>query len=378
MANKRDYYDVLGVSKGASDDELKKAYRKLAKKYHPDANPDNTEAEDKFKEASEAYEVLSDKEKRSTYDQFGHSAFENGGAGGYQYSGGFSDMSDIFENFFGGDIFGGSSRRRNGPRRGADVGVNIEISFEEAIFGVKKDITIRVAETCNTCKGTGAKKGTSPESCRKCNGTGQERVQVQTLFGATTTIRTCSACGGNGKIIKDPCEACSGSGVIRKNKTLEITIPQGIDSGQSIRISGKGEPGERGGPYGDLLVTVYVKEHKHFKRKGTNLFMDIPITFVQATLGAEITIPTMYGNEKYVIKAGTATGTEVRLRNKGVPSIRNKNSIGDLVVTLNITVPKNLNEKQKDLLRQFAEEMGDDYKDHKKGFFDKVKESFNM
>lgn len=375
---KRDYYDVLGVQKGASDDELKKAYRKLAKQYHPDANPDNKEAEDKFKEASEAYEVLSDSSKRSTYDQFGHSAFENGaGGGGYSYNGGFSDMSDIFESFFGGDIFG-SGRRRNGPARGADVGVNIEITFEEAIFGVKKDITVRAAEQCHTCGGSGAKKGTSAESCRKCNGSGQERVQMQTLFGATTTVRTCSVCGGSGKIIKDPCETCSGSGTVRKNKTLEITIPQGIDSGQSIRLAGKGEPGERGGGYGDLLVTVYVKEHKHFKRKGTNLFMDIPITFVQATLGAEITIPTMYGNEKYTIKPGTATGTEVRMRGKGVPSIRNKNVIGDLIITLNITVPKNLTDKQKDLLRQFADEMGDDYKDHKKGFFDKVKESFNM
>ncbi len=375
--SKKDFYDVLGVSNDATDSDIKKAYRKLAKKYHPDANPGNAEAEAKFKEASEAYEVLSDSSKRGQYDRFGHSAFENGGGGGASY-GGFSDMGDIFESFFGGDVFGGGRSRRNGPRRGSDVQVNVQITFEEAMFGTKKDITISVSENCSDCNGTGAKKGTVASSCGNCNGTGQERVSVQTLFGSTTTIRTCSVCGGSGKIIKTPCVTCKGKGKVRKKKTLEVTIPKGIDNGQSIRINGKGEDGEKGGPSGDLLVTIYVKDHDHFERQGTNLYLEVPITFVQAALGDVITVPTIYGNEEYKVKAGTQTGTKIVLRGKGAPSVRNSKVIGDLIVTLNVTVPTTLTDKQKKLLKDFADEMGEEYKDHKKGFFDKIKDSFKM
>ncbi len=377
MADKRDYYEVLGVNKGASESDLKKAYRNLAKKYHPDANPGNEEAEAKFKECSEAYEVLSDSTKRAQYDQFGHSAFDNGSGGGYQYSGNFTDMSDIFESFFGGgDIFGGGRSRRNGPRRGDDLQTQIYITFEESIFGTKKDISITKAEECDTCKGTGAKPGTVAESCKRCNGSGQERVQMQTLFGATTTVRTCSACKGSGKIIKDPCTKCKGNGRINKNKTLEVNIPKGIDSGQKIVLNGKGELGERGGSPGDLYVVVYIKPHSYFTRNGTTLMIDVPITFVQATLGGEITIPTMYGNEKYIVKPGTQTGTVITIKNKGVPNLRNPKVIGDLRVTLKVTVPTNLTDNQKNILKKFAEEMGQDYSDHKKGFFDKVKDAF--
>ncbi|MFV0504708.1 MAG: molecular chaperone DnaJ [Lachnospirales bacterium] len=373
MADKRDFYEVLGVDKNATEADLKKAYRKLAKKYHPDANQGNPEAETKFKEVSEAYTVLSDSDTRAKYDQFGHSAFDGGGGAGGFYSGGF-DFEDLFSSFFGGDVFSGG--RRRGPRKGSDVQVNVEIAFEEAIFGGKKDITINLAEDCNTCNGTGAKPGTNPETCRRCGGSGQERVQVQTLFGATTTVRSCSACGGTGKQITNPCTTCNGHGKVRKNKTLEVTIPKGIDSGQSIRLNGKGEPGEKGAPNGDLLVTIYIREHKYFKRRGTTLYMEIPITFVQATLGAVITIPTLYGEETYNLRAGTQTGTRIQLKNKGVPSLRNTNNIGTLEVTLKVSVPTSLTEVQKESLKKFAEDMGEEYTDHKKSFFDKVKDTF--
>lgn len=372
MADKRDYYDVLGVSKGASNDEIKKAYRKLAKQYHPDANPDNKEAEAKFKEASEAYEVLSDSTKRGSYDQFGHAAFEGGAGGGYQYQGGFSDFSDIFEGIFGGDMFGGGGRRRNGPRRGADVNISVQIEFEEAVFGTTKDINITAKDTCDTCSGTGAKPGTHPETCKICNGTGQERVQVQSFFGATTTIRTCNTCNGSGKTVKDPCTTCSGTGSVRKTKTLEVNIPKGIDNGQALRLSGKGEAGENGGGFGDLLVTVYVKPSQHYTRQGTTLFVNVPISFTTATLGGEIKIPTLYGVESYTVKAGTATQTVVTLKNKGVPSLRKSTNIGELQVTLQVIVPTDLTSKQKELLEQFQAEMGEQAT-HKKGLFGKRK-----
>ncbi len=369
---KRDYYEILGVDRNASEKELKSAYRKLAKKYHPDANPDNKEAEDKFKEASEAYDVLSDSQKRSTYDQFGHSAFENGGsgAGGYQYSGGFGDMGDIFESFFGGDIFGGG-RRRNGPRRGSDLQTNMSITFEEAIFGATKEISLPLEEECDTCSGTGAKPGTNASTCSRCNGSGQERVQQQTMFGAMTSVRTCSSCQGTGKTIKDKCTTCHGQGRIKKDKVLKVEIPKGINTGQSIKLRGKGEFGEQGGERGDLLVTIRIMPSKVYQRDGQNLYMELPINFVQATLGDEITVPTPYGDEKYTIKAGTQTGTNIVIKGKGVPSLRNPKSLGDLIVTLKVVVPTELNDTQKSALKEFAKSMDENYKEHKKGFFKK-------
>ncbi len=373
MADKRDYYEVLGVQKGASADEIKKAYRNLAKKYHPDANPDNKEAEDKFKEASEAYEVLSDDKKRGTYDQFGHAAFNGGGGGGYSYEGGFSDFSDIFADLFGGgDIFGGRSRR-NGPRRGADININISIEFEEAVFGTTKDIAITAKDTCDTCKGSGAKVGTHAETCKTCGGSGQERVQVQSFFGATTTVRTCSSCNGSGKTIKEKCPTCSGTGSVRKSKTLEVNIPKGIDHGQTIRISGKGESGENGGGFGDLLVTISVKPSAHYTRKGTTLYVNVPVSFTTMTLGGEVKIPTLYGMESYTIKPGTQTQTVVTIKSKGVPSVRNPKIVGDLQATLQVIVPTDLTDRQKELLNEFQSETGEKSTSTKKGLFGKNK-----
>ena len=372
MADKRDYYEVLGVQKNAGDDELKKAYRSLAKKYHPDANPNNSEAEDKFKEASEAYEVLSDEKKRAAYDQYGHSAVNGTGGSGFSGAGFEFDMGDIFETFFGGDIFGGS-RRRQGPRRGADVSAQMTVTFEEAFFGATKEITLQMLENCEACDGTGAKKGTTPENCRHCNGSGRERVQQQSIFGYTTVERTCAVCRGEGKIIRDPCPQCAGKGKQRKSKTLQVNIPKGIDSGLSIRLSGKGEPGEKGGPHGDLLIGIQVRAHKIFKRDGLNLYLNVPITFVQAALGDEITIPTMENSEKYVIRPGTQPGTIATLKGKGVTNVKNNRIIGDLIVTLNVAVPTKLSDRQKAKLREFAEEMDEDFKDQKKGIFERIK-----
>jgi molecular chaperone DnaJ len=377
MAEKRDYYETLGVQKNASDDELKKAYRKMAKQYHPDANPGDKQAEERFKEINEAYAILSDPQKKAAYDQYGHAAFDqNAGAGqGGGFYGGSFDMGDIFESFFGdagfGDIFTGSTRRRNGPRRGADLKTNIQIKFEEAVFGTTKEIKLQTNEICESCRGTGAKAGTVPENCRHCGGTGQERVQQQTMFGAMTAVRTCSVCHGEGKIIREHCPACHGQGKVRINKTLQVTIPKGIDNGQSVRLGGKGEPGEKGGQAGDLLITVYVQSHKLFTRQGTNLYLDVPISFVQAALGDEITIPTLDGEEKYTVKAGTQPNTVVNIRGKGVPNVKNQRMIGDLVVKLIVHVPAQLNDRQKQKLREFAEEMGEDGT-NKKSWFEKI------
>jgi len=376
MSNKRDYYETLGVSKGATEDDLKKAYRKLAKKYHPDANPDNKEAEASFKEVSEAYSVLSDQQQRAKYDQFGHAAFEQGGAGGF--NGGFDNMNDIFESFFGnsgfGDFFGGGQKRRSGPKRGADVQTTMQIKFEEAFFGIEKEIQISMNELCDTCGGTGAKSGTFAESCKQCNGTGQERFMHQTVIGTMTRLKECSACRGAGKVIKNPCPTCRGTAKVKKNKNIKINIPKGIDNGQSIRKVGQGEAGEKGGINGDLFITIYVQPHKLFTRKDDNIHLEVPITFVQAALGDEIVIPAMDGTEKYLVKAGTQTGTILTFPKKGFTSVRNNRVVGDLIVNLKVTVPTNLNDKQKQILKQFAEEMGEDYKDHKKGFLDKIKD----
>ncbi len=380
MAEKRDYYETLGVSKGASEDEIKKAYRKQAKKYHPDANPDNQEAEAKFKEVSEAYSVLSDPQKKAAYDQYGHAAFQQGGGGGGGFYGGF-EMGDIFESIFGdsgfSDIFGGGGgRRRQGPRRGSDVHTSLNINFEEAFFGTSKEITLPMNETCGTCNGTGAKPGTLAESCKHCGGSGQERILQQTMFGTMTSVRTCAVCRGEGKIIKEPCTTCRGEGRVRRNKALEVNIPKGIDNGQSIRLSGKGEAGEKGGPYGDLLISINVLPHKVFVRKGSNIYLDMPITFVQAALGDEITIPTLEEQVKYTIKPGTQPGAQHVIKGKGFANVKNPKILGDLVVTLNVMVPTTLNEKQKQHLKAFAESMGEEYTNHKDSILDKIKKSF--
>jgi len=381
MPSKRDYYDILGVSKNATDDELKKSYRRLAKEYHPDVKPGDKDVEAKFKELSEAYAILSDPQKKAAYDQYGHAAFD-GGMGGGGFTTDF-DINDIFRSAFGdgfggfasddilgnifGGIFGGGQKRRSGPRRGSDSHVNIQIEFEEAVFGCEKDLKLNAVEYCEACKGTGAKPGTAAENCKKCGGSGQERVQQQNYFGGMSIgYTTCSACRGEGKIIKEPCTACRGNGKVHRNKTLSVSVPKGIDSGQAIRITGKGNPGENGGGYGDLLITVYLKPHKYFTRKGQNIYARIPINIVQASLGDEMTVDTLYGGEKLVIKPGTQPGTVVTLRGKGVPNVRNERVVGDMVITLDVAVPTQLTEKQKDLLRQFA-----DLSKEKKGGFGK-------
>ena len=372
MADKRDYYEVLGVSKGASDEELKKAFRKEAKKYHPDLHPGDKEAEAKFKEINEAYEVLSNPEKRQRYDQFGHAGVDpNFGAGtGGTYSGGFGDFGDIFSDLFGGGFGFGGGNRRNGPRRGNDVRQVVNVTFEEAAFGCKKKINITKMENCPTCGGTGAKKGTNPETCQYCHGTGQIKTQQRTILGYMTNVTTCTHCNGPGKIIKDPCRDCRGTGKVRKTRTIEINIPAGIDDGQTMQLSGQGEPGERGGPSGDLLITVRVRRHEIFERRDNDVYLEMPISFVQAALGATLTVPTLDGVVEYDIPEGTQSGTRFRLRGKGIPFIRGKGR-GDQYVTVTVEVPKNLSSKQKELLKEFDEDKN--YK-QKKSFAEKMKD----
>lgn len=392
MADKRDCYEVLGVDKGADDATIKKAYRKLAKQYHPDMNPGDVEAEKKFKEASEAYAILSDPQKRQQYDQFGHAAFEGGagGAGGFGGFDGFNfggDMGDIFGDIFG-DLFGGGSRSRranNGPMKGANIRTNVRVTFEQAVFGCEKDVDLIIKEECHSCSGSGAKPGTSPTTCSKCGGKGQVVFTQQSLFGTVRNVTTCPDCNGTGKIIKDKCSDCHGSGFVSKRKTLQVTIPAGIDNGQSIRLRDKGEPGINGGPRGDLLVEVVVSRHPIFQRQDYNIFSTAPITFAQAALGAEVRISTVDGDVLYEVKPGTQTDTKVRLKGKGVPSLRNKSVRGDHYVTLVVQVPDRLNEEQKELLRKFDEVSGNSSKQNhsakaekpkKKGFMDKLKETF--
>lgn len=361
MADKRDYYEVLGIDKSASADEIKKAYRKVAKKYHPDMNPDNKEAEAKFKEASEAYAVLSDEEKRRQYDQFGHAAFEGGAGGGF---GGFDfgsmDMGDIFGDIFG-DLFGGGRSRRggsNGPMKGANIRTNVRVTFEEACKGTEKEIDITLKDECSSCHGTGAKAGTSPETCSKCGGKGKVVFTQQSLFGMVQNVQTCPDCRGTGKIIREKCPDCSGSGYISSRKKIQVTIPAGIDNGQCVRIRDKGEPGVNGGPRGDLLVEAMVSRHPIFQRQDIDIYSTASITFAQAVLGAEVRIPTIDGDVIYKVIPGTQTDTRVRLRGKGVPSLRNKQVRGDQYVTLVVQVPTKLTSEQKELLRQFDEAMG--------------------
>lgn len=355
---KRDYYEVLGVSRDASEEEIKKAYRKLAKKYHPDMNPGDKDAENKFKEASEAYAVLSDADKRRQYDQFGHAAFEGGGAGGFDFNS--ADFSDIFSDIFG-DMFGTGRRRgpANGPMKGDNIRTSVRITFLEAVFGVDKDITLTLKDPCPTCHGTGAKPGTSPKICPKCGGKGQVVFTQQSFFGTVRNVQTCPDCHGTGKIIEDKCPDCGGSGYVSSRKTIRVTIPAGIDNGQSIRISGKGEPGINGGPRGDLLVEVIVAPHEIFQREDYNIFSTVNISYPVAALGGSIMIDTVDGKVIYDVKAGTQTGTRVRLRGKGVPTIRNKNVRGDHYVTLNVEVPTRLSREAKDALRAYDELSGD-------------------
>ncbi|HOQ17326.1 MAG TPA: molecular chaperone DnaJ [Defluviitaleaceae bacterium] len=377
----RDYYEILGVDKNASETDIKRAYRKLAKKYHPDANPGDKEAEQKFKEINEAYEVLSDPQKREKYDQFGHAAFSNGaaGAGGFDGFGGFSGfggfgMDDIFDMF---DIFGSRSRRSSSqPTKGENIRMSMELSFHEAAFGTSKELQINVWDTCDTCGGSRVKKGSHPETCKKCGGTGQVRYTQTTFLGTVSRVQTCDNCHGEGIIIKDPCPACNGKGKVRKTKTIQVDIPAGIDHGQSIRIQGKGEPGERGGPNGDLLITVYIREHPIFERRGNDVYCEIPITFVQAALGGELVVPTLDGNVQYTIKEGTQTGTVFRLRGKGIPHLGNPKIRGDQYVEVKVEVPTKLNEAQKKILQEFANISGEEIYQQRKGFFKKVKDAF--
>lgn len=359
MAEKRDYYEVLGVSKSASDSELKSAYRKLAKKYHPDMNPGDKEAEAKFKEASEAYSVLSDPDKRRQYDQFGHAAFEGGaggGAGGFDFNG--MDMGDIFGDIFG-DFFGGGRSRaqNNGPMKGQNLHHTIRITFEEACFGTEKELDLPLQDECESCHGTGAKAGTTPETCSKCGGKGQVVYTQQSLFGMVKNVQTCPDCRGTGKIIRDKCPDCHGSGYITRKRKISVTVPAGIDNGQSIRIREKGDPGVNGGPRGDLLVEVAVSRHPIFQRQGIDIYSSAPITFAQAALGGDVRIKTVDGEVEYTVKPGTQTDTRIRLRGKGVPSLRNKSIRGDQYVTLVVQVPTKMNGEQKELLKKFDEAM---------------------
>ena len=391
--SKRDYYEVLGVSKDADDATLKKAYRQVAKKYHPDMNPGDAEAEKKFKEASEAYAVLSDPEKRRQYDQFGHAAFE-GGAGGAGGFGGFdfggADFSDIFGDIFG-DLFGGSGRRgrgSQGPMKGMNIRKSVRITFEEAVFGCEKEIEVVLKDPCPKCSGTGAKQGTSPETCSKCGGKGQVVYTQQSFFGTVQNVQTCPDCHGTGKIIREKCPDCSGTGFVASKKKIAVSIPAGIDNGQSVRIREKGEPGANGGPRGDLLVEVVVSRHPIFQRQDMHIFSTVPISFTQAALGADVKIKTVDGDVLYTVKPGTKTDTKVRLKGKGVPSIRNAQVRGDHYVTLIIQTPEHLSSEAKEALRKFDALAGNTLnqnndegtkgpKGKKKGFMGKMKEAFD-
>jgi molecular chaperone DnaJ len=358
---KRDYYEVLGVDKSADDAAIKKAYRVLAKKYHPDMNPGDAEAEKKFKEASEAYAILSDPEKRRQYDQFGHAAFEGGAGGGF---GGFdfssADFSDIFGDIFG-DFFGGGRRGRssNGPMKGANIRTSVRITFEEAVFGVEKEIELTLKDECKTCHGSGAKPGTSPETCSKCGGKGQVVFTQQSFFGTVRNVQTCPECNGTGKVIKEKCSDCHGSGYIASRKKIQVSIPAGIDNGQSVRIRDKGEPGSNGGSRGDLLVEVIVGRHPIFQRQDYNIFSAVPISFAVAALGGDVIVDTVDGKVIYEVKAGTQTDTKVRLKGKGVPSLRNRDVRGDHYVTLIVQTPEKLSHEARELLKQFDAVTGD-------------------
>ena len=358
MAEKRDYYEVLGVDKNADEAALKKAFRQLAKKYHPDMNPGDKDAEQKFKEIQEAYAVLSDAEKRRQYDQFGHAAFDgSSGAGGFDFSG--MDMGDIFSDLFG-DFFGGGRRSAdNGPRKGASLRASVRITFEEAVFGCEKELEIVLKDECKTCNGSGAKPGTKPETCKKCGGKGKVMYSQQSLFGMVQNVQTCPDCHGSGKIVKEKCSDCRGSGYVASKKRIQVSIPAGIDDGQSVRIRDKGEPGRNGGPRGDLLVEVIVGRHPIFQRQDYNIYSTVPVSFAVAALGGDVLVDTVDGKVLYEVKPGTQTDTKVRLKGKGVPTLRNKDVRGDHYVTLVVQTPDKLSHEAKELLRQFDAITGD-------------------
>ena len=381
MSTKRDYYEVLGVSKSADEKEIKKAYRKLAMQYHPDRNPDNKEAEEKFKEINEAYEVLSDETKRRNYDQFGHEGVNGQGFGGQGFGGGFSGggfediFGDIFGDMFGGGFGGSGRQRRRGPERGADIRQNITIDFEEAAFGKKVSIKINRSEECDKCHGSGSKPGTSKKTCPTCNGSGEVRTVQRTPFGNIASSRPCSACGGEGEIIESPCDKCHGTGSTRKVKTIEVDVPAGIDDGQMIKLSGQGEVGTKGGPRGDLYIVVNIRNHSLFTREGYDIYLEMPVSFSQVALGGEIEVPTLDGKVVYNVPAGTQTGTVFRLREKGIKKLRG-NSRGDQYVKVVVETPKHLTDRQKELLRELAKESGDEVHEKKRSFGQKIEDMF--
>lgn len=376
---KADYYEILGINKDASESDIKSAFRKAAKRYHPDLHPGDAEAEKKFKEINEAYEILSDPQKRAQYDQFGHAAFDPTQAGGF-HGGGFGGFEDIFSAFTGGGFGGfGGSARRNGPVAGNDLRYNLTITFEEAAFGTKKEILVPREENCASCGGTGAKAGTQPATCSVCGGSGQVRSQQNTMFGAFSTVRPCDACGGTGKVIKDPCPDCKGRGRVNRSKRISVSIPAGIDNGQMLTMRGEGEAGLRGGPAGDLYISINVKPHKLFTRNGYDLYLNMDVPMTVAALGGEIQVPTLVGTVKYNIPQGTQPGTTFRLREQGITKL-NSTQKGDLLVKANVVIPKKLTEEQRELVKKLAESMGEKHTEAKVGkktIFDRVKDKLN-
>ena len=373
----RDYYEVLGVDKGASDDEIKKAFRQQAKKYHPDLHPGDKEAEAKFKEINEAYSILSDPDKKSKYDQFGHAGVDpNGFGGGGGYGAYDVDLGDLFSSIFGGGFGGGSSRKRNGPSRGSDLKYRMSLEFMEAAFGLERDIQITKEDLCKACGGSGAQPGTTPETCPTCRGAGRVQQQTQTLFGMTMVTKTCPTCSGRGTVIKTPCTQCRGRGRMKTSKMLHVKIPAGVDTGDLLPIRGEGEPGTNGGPYGDLYIEFRVKNHDVFKRDGINTFCDVPITYAQAALGGEIEVPTIYGKEKFILKEGTQPGDTSILRGKGIPNKSNPNMKGDHTLKFYIEVPTGLSREQKQLLTNFNNTLTDRNYTKRSQFFQKFKNLF--
>lgn len=373
---KKDYYEILGLQKGANDDEIKKAFRKLALQYHPDRNAGDKEAEEKFKEINEAYQVLSDPQKRSQYDQFGTADFNGGGfeGGGFDFSD-FGGFGDIFDSFFGGGFSGSSRKRRNGPERGADIEYTVSLTFNEAVFGVEKEININRSEKCEHCEGTGAKPGSHPKTCDKCGGTGQIKIQRNTPLGNFVSMSTCDKCGGKGTIISDPCSFCSGSGRTRKQRKIKVNIPAGVDTGNVLPLRGQGEHGINGGPSGDLYINIKVAPHSVFKRKDFDIYIDTHISFAKAAMGTEIKVPTIDGDVKYEIPAGTQPGTVFRLKGKGVPRV-NSYGRGDQYVNVVVDIPKSINQKQREALMAYMAASGDTEETTKKSFKDKIKDSF--